>query len=358
MECGEWDERAQRCCAIVDSLCSQPLHGRNTAFEKPSNHTFFGMTLPRRRLGLPYVVRRESNGMASTMMDLHRQGYTASTHDLQSNFALYRQLLEQLDIPTNIPVVLFFHGSATPPSEILDGRGFVLEGYASQGSFAGPLLYGSVAAKAASFTRPYLYLCMMIWPESDGSHPIVVKPQNETQARGAANADVILIGSHTETPMSNDQYITNFGGTNLVKAFPETFVYPELAIHDVSRVIPLACFTMDCPMIYTDPFASLMLRERLSFPGAQDAARERYMHRVVTHEEEHNRDHLNARKRDHSAADIAKFNEEWSKIKRSNPYATFNVQGYNDSSNYAVMTENALSTRARHFLLGGRYPWG
>jgi hypothetical protein len=118
--------------------------------------------------------------------------------------------LECLGIPSDIPAVLFFHGSGTPPEVILDGEGFVLGDRAHPGSFAGPLLYGSVAAKASKFARPYLYLCMMLLEKPDGTTRTIFKPQNETEARANLEADVVLIGEHTETPQSQDQYVVEF----------------------------------------------------------------------------------------------------------------------------------------------------
>ncbi len=47
LSCGEWDARAQRCCALVDTLCDQPLSGRYTAFGAPSNFTACGVVLPK-----------------------------------------------------------------------------------------------------------------------------------------------------------------------------------------------------------------------------------------------------------------------------------------------------------------------
>jgi hypothetical protein len=182
-----------------------------------------------------------SNILAETMLRLHsQQGYTASARDLHSNFALYRELAELLnvDVSSSAPSVLFFHGSAAPPQEILfSSKGFDLSD-ADPCAFAGRMFYGSVASKAATYARPYLYLCMMAVDEKETK---IFKPKDRADALSdeAGAADILLIGEHTKTEDQSNSSIY----------FPRTFEYPELAIRDPTKVVPVACFIMDCPML-------------------------------------------------------------------------------------------------------------
>ncbi len=182
--------------------------------------------------------------MAETMRLLHTQGYTASTRDLHSNFALYSELLALLGV-ADVPAAVFFHGSGAPPQQIF-AEGIDLESCADPNAFAGSMFYGSVAPKAATYARPYLYLCMVPWSEKVN----VYKPKDRADAHSeqAKAADVLLIGDHTR------------------------FDYPEFAIRDATRVTLLACFVMDCPMLSHFPAMDAQRRERLLWNDAQAGA--------------------------------------------------------------------------------------
>jgi hypothetical protein len=174
---------------------------------------------------------------------------------LVSDFELYRELMERLGVSSNVPAALFFHGSASPPEQIFS-EGIDIQNRADRNAFAGHRFYGSVASKAAMYARPYLYLYMLVWPDAHGRPRSLFSPRNQREAR-SSEADVLLIGQHTETPNVGQ------GG--------KYFKYPELAIRNVSReagVIPLACFEMDCPMLAHYPAMDAQRRVRVLWPDA------------------------------------------------------------------------------------------
>jgi hypothetical protein len=106
------------------------------------------------------------------------------------------------------------------------------------------------------YARPYLYLYMLVWPDAHGRPRSLFSPRNQREAR-SSEADVLLIGQHTETPNVGQ------GG--------KYFKYPELAIRNASReagVIPLACFVVDCPMLANYPAMDAQRRERVLWPDA------------------------------------------------------------------------------------------
>ncbi len=136
------------------------------------------------------------------MRSLHTLGYTASSRDLAFNINLYRELMERLGVPGNVPAALFFHCSASPPEQIFS-EGIDTRNRADPHAFARPRFYGSVAGKAATYALPYLYLYMLVWPDAQGSPRSLFKPRNQREAQSSA-ADVLLIGGHTETPLSSE----------------------------------------------------------------------------------------------------------------------------------------------------------
>jgi hypothetical protein len=274
MDTSEWDEA---CCAIVDKLCDQPPHGQNTADGPPHNYTVCGMY---RAPGIAGAEAVDPKAMADTMRWFHAQGYTASTHDLQTDFSLYRNLMRRLGVPVNLPGVLFFHGSATPPEQLFD-KGVDLA-RADPDAFAGPLFYGSVAAKAASYARPYLYLYMLPWP--DAERRTIAKPRNRDEAlHMARDNDVLIMGSHTASQdTGGTRYFVREGDTQLFEDDSVTpFAYPELAIRDTSRLIPLACFLMDGP--------GLSLR----FPELDGVRRKRLRHDSIDYHFRANQAYIN-----------------------------------------------------------------
>jgi hypothetical protein len=248
----QWDENTQRCCTLVELLCSQPLHKTNDSFQRPHNYGIWGMVRNETSLVQEAIgdARSGEQLITGSMRRLHELGYTASTHDLNHEFEFYMELLDCLDIPHNLSAVFFFHGSKISPDTLFE-KGFNVKDYARSDSFAGARLYGSVAAKAASFAMPYLYLCMMTWKRD--SEISIKTPRNEAEARAMSQndtIDILLMGSRTLT--STNRYSSAPGGTELFSS-PEYFNYPEMAISAEAvkklHVVPIACFVVDKPFV-------------------------------------------------------------------------------------------------------------
>ena len=239
-----WGAKEEKLTAIISTLAMQSNTERDTDFGKPRNcHIFAIFTLP---LELPYTVERSPQAMQSGMMNLESAGYMSSARDRATNFGLYAELLDVLGIPTDIPAVYFFHGSATPP-DIIFREGVDVEMHGDPDAFLGKRLYGAAAGRALDYARPYLYLFMMLLYDEQGQTRICTRVDGPGEQ---PSAEVAII--HTDTAT---QYKTVYGyvGSTEVHVHQPTFLWPELAIAPPPPgltmfqhgIFPVACFMVD-----------------------------------------------------------------------------------------------------------------
>ena len=163
---------------IVENMCIQSPHYNDLAFKDPRAMFIFNVKV--RKLGeFPYEIDlNDDKAMQDTMLMYNSQGYSCSQRDLHNKFQDYADLLQLLNVGTNIPAVYFFHGSRIPPEQFFpdeNGNGGLNLDHAWISNFLGARLYGSHAGKAAYFVWPYLYLIMMLRDGPDGRRRSVAK---------------------------------------------------------------------------------------------------------------------------------------------------------------------------------------
>ena len=253
-----WDSDAQRMANIVENMFIQSPHNNDLSFKQPKDIYIFNVDV-RKLSKLPYAIgQSKPNAMQDTMLMYNSLGYICSRRDVNNKFQDYAQLLQLLNISTNIPAVYFFHGTTIPPEQFFPdengNEGLNLD-HATECSFLGQRLYGSHAGRAAYFGMPYLYLIMMLRDGPDGRHRSESVTWVPDGSQRNIPEEVAIISTITKTGSrgleEKKRYDPRLGiTTTTIQFVDDMFDYPEIAIRETGSlyqagIIPLACFCVD-----------------------------------------------------------------------------------------------------------------